>query len=144
MHIPYKGAGFALTAVLTGETHAAFLSTTTASGQVKAGKLKALAVMSPKRFAAAPDIPTVAEAVLPGFETGSWQGIVAPAGTPPEVVRKLHADVMTILNTPEMKERLDKAGAEVRAMSPQQFGGFIRDEKVRWAKVAKDSGEKFE
>jgi tripartite-type tricarboxylate transporter receptor subunit TctC len=103
-----------------------------------------LAISSAHRFAAAPDIPTVAESGLPGFETGSWQGIVAPAGTPPEVVRKLHDTVTAILATPEMKEKLVTAGAEVRPQSPEQFGAFIREEKARWAKVVKESGEKFE
>ena len=81
---------------------------------------------------------------MAGFETGSWQGIVGPAGMPPEMVAKLHATVMAILATPELKDRLDKAGAEVRAMSPAQFGGFIRSEKDRWAKVVKESGAKFD
>jgi tripartite-type tricarboxylate transporter receptor subunit TctC len=111
---------------------------------VKDGKLKVLAISSAKRFSSAPDIPTVAEAAFPGFETGSWQGIVAPAGTPPQIVNKLHDDVMKILSTPDMKDRLDKAGAEVRAMTPQQFGGFIGAEKARWAKVVKESGAKFD
>jgi tripartite-type tricarboxylate transporter receptor subunit TctC len=111
---------------------------------VKEGKLKVLAISSAKRFAAAPEIPTVAESGMPGFETGSWQGIVAPAGTPPEVVNKLHATVTAILATPEMRDRLDKAGAEVRPMSPAQFGAFIRDERDRWAKVVKESGAKFD
>ena len=111
---------------------------------VKEGKLKAIAISSAKRFSAAPDIPTVAESGMPGFETGSWQGIVAPAATPPEVVGKLHATVMSILSTPEMKDRLDKAGAELRAMSPAEFGAFIRSEKARWAKVVKESGQKFD
>jgi len=111
---------------------------------VKDGKLKALAVSSAKRFPTMPDIPTVAEMGMAGFETGSFQGIVAPAGTPPEVVAKLHATVTQVLNTPEMKERLDKAGAELRPQSPAEFGGFIRSEKDRWAKVVKESGAKFD
>jgi tripartite-type tricarboxylate transporter receptor subunit TctC len=111
---------------------------------VKDGKLKVLAVSSAKRFSSAPEIPTVAESGMPGFETGSWQGIVAPAGTPPEIVNRLHATVTSILGTPEMKDRLDKAGAEVRPMSPAQFGAFIRDERDRWAKVVKESGAKFD
>jgi tripartite-type tricarboxylate transporter receptor subunit TctC len=143
-YIPYKGGSQALTDMVGGQAQVMFNGMLATYPFVKDGKLKVLAISSAKRFSSAPDIPTVAEAAFPGFETGSWQGIVAPAGTPPEVVRKLHADVMKILSTPEMKERLDKAGAEVRAMSPQQFGGFIRDEKARWAKVAKESGEKFE
>jgi tripartite-type tricarboxylate transporter receptor subunit TctC len=111
---------------------------------VKGGKLKALAISSAKRFSAAPDIPTVAESGLPGFETGSFQGIVAPAGTPPDVVEKLHQTITKILASPEMKERLINAGAETRPGSPSEFGAFIRDEKARWAKVVKESGEKFE
>jgi tripartite-type tricarboxylate transporter receptor subunit TctC len=111
---------------------------------VKDGKLKALAISSEKRFAAAPDLPTVAESGFPGFETGSFQGIVAPANTPKEVVTALHSAITKILATPEMKDRLEKAGAEVRPMSPEQFGQFIVSEKARWAKVVKESGAKFD
>jgi tripartite-type tricarboxylate transporter receptor subunit TctC len=143
-YIPYKGGAQAITDVVGNQAQVLFNGMLATYPFVKDGRLKVLAISSAKRFAAAPDIPTVAESGMPGFETGSWQGIVAPAGTPPDVVRKLHATVTTILNTPEMKDRLDKAGAEVRAMSPEQFGGFIRDEKSRWAKVVKESGQKFE
>ena len=111
---------------------------------VKGGKLKALAISSSKRFAAAPDVPTVAESGLPGFETGSFQGIVAPAGTPPDIINKLYQTITRILASPEMQERLVTAGAETRAGTPAEFGTFIRDEKARWAKVVKESGEKFE
>jgi tripartite-type tricarboxylate transporter receptor subunit TctC len=112
---------------------------------VKDGKLKALAISSAKRFSAAPDVPTVAESAgLPGFETGSFQGIVAPAATPPEVIAKLHATITKILATPEMQERLANAGAETRPGSPADFGRFIREEKARWAKVVKESGAKFD
>ena len=112
---------------------------------VKGGKLKALAVSSARRFAATPDIPTIAESAgLPGFETGSFQGIVAPAGTSAEVVAKLHATVTKILATQDMQDRLTAAGAEARPGTPAEFGNFIRSEKVRWAKVVKDSGAKFE
>jgi tripartite-type tricarboxylate transporter receptor subunit TctC len=142
-YIPYKGGSQALTDMVGGQAQVMFNGMLATYPFVKDGKLKVLAISSAKRFASAPDIPTVAES-FPGFETGSWQGIVAPAGTPPEVVRKLHADVMAILATPDMKDRLDKAGAEVRAMTPQQFGAFIRDEKTRWAKVVKESGQKFD
>ena len=86
----------------------------------------------------------MAESGLPGFETGSFQGVVAPAGTPPDIVNKLHQVVTRILATPEMQERHANAGAEARPGSSAEFGAFIRDEKTRWAKVVKDSGEKFE
>jgi len=144
-YVPYKGGSQALTDMVGGQAQVMFNGALATYPFVKDGKLKALAVSSARRFPSMPDIPTVAEAAnLPGFETGSFQGIVAPAGTPPDVVKKMHATVMQILATPEMKERLDKAGAEVRPMSSEQFGAFIRSEKDRWAKVAKESGEKFD
>ena len=143
-YIPYKGGSQALTDMVGGQAQVMFNGMLATYPFVKDGKLKVLAISSAKRFSAAPDIPTVAESGMPGFETGSWQGIVAPAATPPEVVNKLHATVMSILSTPEMKDRLDKAGAELRAMSPAEFGAFIRSEKARWAKVVKDSGQKFD
>jgi tripartite-type tricarboxylate transporter receptor subunit TctC len=144
-YIPYKGGAQALTDMVGGQSQVMFNGMVATYPFVKDNKLRVLAISSAKRFYSAPDIPTVAEAAgMPGFETGSWQGIVAPAGTPPEVVNRLHATVMAVLASPEMKERLDKAGGEVRAMTPAQFGAFIRDEKARWAKVVKESGEKFE
>ena len=106
---------------------------------MKGGKLRALAISSAKRFAAAPDIPTVAESGLPGFETGSFQGIVAPAGTPPEIVNKLHDTVTEdSRHAGDAANAWSTAGAETRPESPAQFGTFIRDEKARWAKVVKD------
>ena len=143
-YIPYKGGAQALTDMVGGQSQVMFNGMLATYPFVKDGKLKALAISSAKRFPAVPDIPTVAESGMAGFETGSWQGIVAPAGTPPEIVRKMHGEVMKILATPDMKDRLDKAGAEVRAMTPEQFGQFIRSEKDRWAKVVKESGAKFD
>jgi len=143
-YIPYKGGSQALTDMVGGQSQVMFNGMLATYPFVKDGKLKALAISSAKRFSAVPDIPTVAELGMPGFETGSWQGIVAPAATPPEIVRKYHTTVTAILATPEMKERLDKAGAEVMPMSPEQFGGFIRAERDRWAKVVKESGAKFD
>jgi tripartite-type tricarboxylate transporter receptor subunit TctC len=143
-YIPYKGGSQALTDMVGGQAQVMFNGMLATYPFVKDGKLRALAISSAKRFPAVPDIPTVAESGMPGFETGSWQGIVAPAGTPPDVVKKLHGTVMSILSTPDMKERLDKAGAEVRAMTPEQFGAFIKSEKERWAKVVKESGAKFD
>jgi tripartite-type tricarboxylate transporter receptor subunit TctC len=143
-YIPYKGGAQALTDMVGGQAQVMFNGMLATYPFVKDGKLKVLAISSAKRFAAVPEIPTVAESGMPGFETGSWQGIVAPAGTPPEIVNKLHAAVTSILATPDMKDRLDKAGAEVQPQSPAQFGNFIRAEKDRWAKVVKESGAKFD
>ena len=143
-YIPYKGGSQALTDIVGGQAQVMFNGALATYPFVKDGKLKALAVSSAKRFPTMPDIPTVAEMGMPGFETGSFQGIVAPAGTPPEIVARLHATVTQVLSTPEMKERLDKAGAELRPQSSAQFGTFIRSEKDRWAKVVKESGAKFD
>jgi tripartite-type tricarboxylate transporter receptor subunit TctC len=143
-YIPYKGGSQAIADVVGGQADVLFNGMLATYPMVKGGKLKALAISSGKRFAAAPDIPTVAKSGLPGFETGSFQGIVAPAGTPPEIVAKLHDTVTRILATPEMQERLLTNGAETRPGSPTEFAAFIRDEKARWAKVVKESGEKFE
>ena len=143
-YIPYKGGAQALTDMVGGQANVMFNGMLATYPFVKDGKLKVLAISSAKRFSTAPEIPTVAESGIPGFETGSWQGIVAPAGTAPEIVNKLHSTVMAILGTAELKDRLDKAGAEVRAQSPAEFGTFIRSEKDRWAKVVKESGAKFD
>ena len=144
-YIPYKGGAQAIGDVMAGQAQVLFNGMLATYPAVKGGKLKALAISSAKRFAAAPDIPTVAESAgLPGFETGSFQGIVAPAGTSPDVVAKLHAVLTKILATPDMQERLAAAGAESRPGTPAEFGNFIRSEKVRWAKVVKDSGAKFD
>ncbi|HEX4333317.1 MAG TPA: tripartite tricarboxylate transporter substrate binding protein [Usitatibacter sp.] len=143
-YIPYKGGSQAISDVMGGQAQVLFNGMLATYPMVRQGRLKAIAVSSATRFAGAPDIPTVAESGLPGFETGSWQGIVAPANTPRAIVATLNATVMKILQSPEMKARLDQAGAELRPQSPEQFGEFIRSEKARWAKVVKDSGEKFE
>jgi tripartite-type tricarboxylate transporter receptor subunit TctC len=126
-YVPYKGGAQAITDVMAGHAQVLFNGMLATYPAVKDGKLKVLAISSANRFSAAPDIPTVAESGLPGFETGSWQGIVAPAGTPPDVVRKLHGTVTAM-----------------RPQSPEQFGAFIRSEKDRWAKVVKESGAKFD
>jgi tripartite-type tricarboxylate transporter receptor subunit TctC len=144
-YIPYKGGSQALTDMVGGQAQVMFNGALATSQFVKDGKLKALAISSAKRFPMMPDIPTVAEAAgMPGFETGSYQGIVAPAGTPRDVIEKLHATVTKVLATPEMKDRLDKAGAELRPQSSADFGNFIRTEKDKWAKVVKESGAKFD
>jgi tripartite-type tricarboxylate transporter receptor subunit TctC len=143
-YVPYKGGSQAITDVVAGHAQVLFNGMLATYPMVKDGKLKVLAISSAKRFSAAPDIPTVAESGLPGFETGSWQGIVAPAGTPPEVVKKLHATITAILGTAEMKEKLITSGAEIRPQSPEEFGAFIRSEMARWSKVVKESGQKFE
>jgi tripartite-type tricarboxylate transporter receptor subunit TctC len=143
-YIPYKGGSQAIADLMGGQAQVMFNGMLATYPAVKDGKLKALAISSEKRFPAAPDLPTVAESGFPGFETGSFQGIVAPANTPKEIVTALHTAITKILNTPEMRDRLEKAGAEVRPQTPEQFGQFIASEKARWAKVVKESGAKFD
>ena len=143
-YIPYKGGSAAVLDVVAGQANILFNGMLATYGQVKNGKLKALAVSSAKRVAAAPDLPTVAEQGLPGFETGSWQGVVAAAGTPREIIVKLNSELTRILNTQDMKEKLAAQGTEVRTDTPESFAAFIRDEKARWAKVVKESGAKFD
>lgn len=142
VHIPYKGAGFALTALVGGETQAAFLSTTTANVQVKAGRLKALAVLNSKRFAAAPDIPTAAEQGFPGIESNVWFGLFAPAGTPKAIIAKINRDVVYSLRLEEAKTALIAQGAEAVPTTPEEFGAFLNHEIAKWGKVIKEAGIK--
>lgn len=140
MHVPYKGAGFALTAVVSGEVQAGFLSTTTVAAQVKAGKLRALAVLSNKRFPAAPDIPTAAEQGYPGIDSEVWFGLFAPARTPASIVDKLSQTVGEIMRTPEARALLVAQGAEPVPSTPQEFEKFLRAEIAKWGKVIKNAG----
>lgn len=141
--VPYRGASQAALAVVAGTIDGAFAYANTVKSLIADGKLRALAVTSAQRVPSAPDTPTVAE-TLPGFETGSFQGVVGPAGIPREIVARLNAEFAKAVNMPDSKERLAKQGTEVRTGTPEQFGEFIRTEMARWAKVVKESGAKFE
>jgi len=142
-YIPYKGGSQAVVDVVAGQANVLFNGMLATWPSVTGGRLKALAISSSKRVSSASSTPTVAE-TLPGFETGSVQGVVAAAGTPGEIVAKLNAEFKRILNTPEIKDKLAAQGTEVRADTPESFGTFIRNETARWAKVVKESGAKFE
>ena len=143
-YIPYKGGSQAIADVAAGQADVTLNGMLATYPLVKGGKLKLLAVSSPRRVAAIPDVPTIAESGLPGFETGSWQGVVAPPGTPREIVARLNAEIGRILATPEMRDKLGNQGADVRTNSPEEFAAFIRAEKDRWAKVVKDANVKVE
>ena len=144
-YIPYKGGAQAITDMAGGQADVMFNGMLATYPHVKSGKLKILAVSSSKRMSAIPDVPTVAESAgLTGFQTGSWQGVVAPPNTPKEIVARLSSEITKILNTPEMKERLEAQGAEVATNTPEQFSTFIRDEKARWAQVVKNANLKLE
>jgi tripartite-type tricarboxylate transporter receptor subunit TctC len=143
-YIPYKGGSAAVIDVIAGNANVLFNGMLATYPSVKGGRLKGLAVSSAQRVPSAPELPTVAESGLPGFVTGSYQGLLAAAGTPREIVAKLNAEFTRILNTAEMKEMLAKQGTEVRAGTPEALGTFIADEKARWAKVVREAGIKAE
>jgi tripartite-type tricarboxylate transporter receptor subunit TctC len=139
VHVPYKGTGYSLNALFTGEVQAAFLSTATTSVQVKAGKLKALALLSEKRFSATPDIPTSVEQGYPGLESYVWFGLYAPARTPRAIVARINRDVVEILRTPEARDALLAQGAEAVPNTPEEFAAFQQREIAKWGKVIRDA-----
>jgi tripartite-type tricarboxylate transporter receptor subunit TctC len=140
LHVPYKGAAPALTDLLAGQVQLMFSTMPPALPQVKAGKLKAIAVTSAKRSLTTPELPTIAEAGLPGFEAITWYGMAAPAGTPKPIVTRLNAEVIKLLHMPEVRDRLLATGTEVSGTSPEAFAAYIKSETVKWAKVVKESG----
>jgi tripartite-type tricarboxylate transporter receptor subunit TctC len=143
-HIPYKGSAPALTDLLGGQVSLMFDNMPSSLPHVKAGKLRALAVSTLKRSPTMPQLPTVAESGLPGFEVSVWFAVLAPAGTPREVVNKLNAVLVKALQAPDVKERLASQGAEAVGNTPEQFSAQMKRDLVKWAKVVKDSGAKLE
>jgi tripartite-type tricarboxylate transporter receptor subunit TctC len=144
VHIPYKGNGPAEVAVLAGEVQAIFGSMPALLAQVKAGKLRPLAVGTARRSPAVPDVPTVAELGYPGFEAALWLGIVAPAGTPARAIERLARELNGIVATPAFREAMDKNGAEPISNTPEQFATLIRQEAERYGKVVKALGIKLD
>lgn len=142
LHIPYKGTGEALTEVMAGRGDLMFAPTVSAMPFVKQGKLRALAVTTAKRTSALPDIPTMAESGLPGYAFDSWFGILAPAGTPKDVVEALNAQVRKALASPDVRKRLAEQGAEAQGTTPQEFASYIQAEIGKLAPVVKQAGVK--
>ena len=142
VHVPYKGgAGPAVAGILGNETHVMFVTLSSAMTFVKAGRLKALAVTSPKRLEALPQVPTTAEAGYPELVTSSWQGVFVPAGTPRAVVAKLHEALVKVLAMPEVRERFANGGVTATASkTPEDFALYVASESERWGKVARESG----
>jgi tripartite-type tricarboxylate transporter receptor subunit TctC len=143
-YIPYKGGSDAVAAVAAGQADVLFNGMLATWPTVQGGRMRALAISSAQRVPTAPDTPTVAEQGLPGFETGSFQGVVGPVGVARDVTGKLNSELIRILNTSEMKERFAKQGTEVRTGTPESLGTWMRTEQAKWAKVVKESGAKFD
>ena len=140
VHIPYKGGGPALAAVMGGEVQCTFANLSVALPQVKGGKVKAIAVTSARRATALPELPTLAESGVPGFEATATVGMLAPAGTPRALVLRLNQDVHRVVNEPAMREQLLARGLEIALSTPEEFARYIRSEIERWGRVVRDAG----
>ena len=142
LHVPYKGGGPSVAALLSGEVSAAFATMPSVISYVKAGRVRALALTTAQRSPSLPDLVTVTEAGIPNYDVGSWYGLSVPAGTSKDIITRLHAETVKLLNLPDVKQRLDASGFEVITSTPEQYGEFVRAEVERWAQVVKMSGAK--
>ena len=142
VHIPYKGVNLAMQDVLSGNVHLVFIGIPAAAPHIKAGKLRALALVAPHRSAALPEVPTVAEAGLPDFEVTTWYGILAPAGTPRSIISRLNGELLKIMHAPELKERLTATGTEPLTSTPDEFAAYIQKEIAKWGDVIRKAGVK--
>ena len=142
VHIPYKGSAPAVTDLIAGQVQVMFDNTPNVLPHVRAGKLKALAVSSRARSKLAPEVPTVDEAGVPGYDVTVWFGILAPAGTPKPIIDRLNAEMVKVIRTPEITDRFMKAGVDPVASTPEAFSGYLKSEVGRWAKVIQDAGIK--
>ena len=141
-HVPYKGGAPSTLAIISGEAQLNFATLPAVVPQIRAGKVRAIALASRQRNAAVPEVPTMAEWGVPDFEVGTWSALIAPKGLPQEIAQKINAAVNAVLEDPAVRKRLEEDGAEIQEMSPQDFGAFMRAENVRWVKVVKDAGIK--
>jgi tripartite-type tricarboxylate transporter receptor subunit TctC len=144
VHVPYKGGAPAIADVIGGQVNIMFLNMPTGLGQVKAGKVRILGVTSAKRVVQLPDVPTIDEAGLKGFETAAWSGVYVPMGTPRDIITRLNTEIVKILKMPSVREQLAGQGAEPVGDTPEEFAQFTRSEIAKWAQVVKASGAKVE
>jgi tripartite-type tricarboxylate transporter receptor subunit TctC len=142
VHVPYKGVNLAMQDVLAGNVHLVFIGIPAAAPHIKAGKLRALALVAPQRSAALPDVPTVAEAGLRDFEVTTWYGVLAPAGTSKNIVNRLNAELVKIMHSPELKEKLAATGTDPHTSTPEEFGAYIKSEIAKWGDVIRKAGVK--
>lgn len=139
IHVPYRGTGPAVVGVVSGEVPLSFSNMLSMLPHVKSGRLRGLAVTSVQRSSAAPDLPTISEAGLPGYEAGPWYGVLAPAGIPKEIIARLNAELVKILRRPDVHQKVSADGGEVVGGSPEEFTAHIRAELTRWAKIVKQA-----
>lgn len=144
IHVPYKGGGPAAIALLSGEVSLVFAEPATIVQHIKSGKVRALAVTTPKRSLGLPDLPTIAESGVPGYDVTSWNGMLAPAGTPHEIISRLNAEFNKAISVPDMRARMIENGYEPVGGEPERFGELIHSEIAKWAKVVKASGMKVD
>ena len=144
VHVPHKGSDQARTAVLGGQVQMMFDAITTMAGQARAGKVKALGTTGKKRSGVMPEVPTIAEAGVPGYEATIWLGLMAPAGTPRPILEKLNSEVNKIINAPDVKETWGKQGAVPMGMSVDEFGKFLHEDIAKWSKLVKATGMKVD
>ena len=144
VHVPYKGTAPALVDLTSGQVQVMFDVPSSMLPHVKAGRIRALAMASEKRYSAAPDLPTISESAVPGYASGSWVGFLAPAGTPREVVAKLGKEIMGIVNRPDVRERFIQIGIEPVGNSPEAFTAFLRNEVAKWEKVIRTANVKVD
>jgi tripartite-type tricarboxylate transporter receptor subunit TctC len=143
-HIPYKGAGDAMTGIISNQVDLLITASPTGMGQIKGGKVRALALTGARRSPAFPDVPTFGEIGLPGYTVTGWFGLAVPKGTPPEIVNRIHAETVKALADPGLRERIQQQGAEPGGMPPEQYAKFVREETVRWSGLARAAGVKPE
>jgi tripartite-type tricarboxylate transporter receptor subunit TctC len=144
VHVPYKGGAAAITDLIAGQVHLMMESLNSMTPHAKSGRVRALGVSSSKRSPALPEVPTIAEAGVPGYEAVTWNGVIAPAGTPRAIIQRLNADINKLLASAPMKEKLASIGAEPTPGTPEQFAALIKSENVKWADVIKRSGAKID
>jgi tripartite-type tricarboxylate transporter receptor subunit TctC len=144
VHVPYKGGGPSMIALVGGEVSVCFATMPSAINYVKSGRLRGIAVTTAQRSPSTPQLPTIAETGIPGYEAGSWYGLSAPAGTPKEIIGRLHAETIKVMGLPDVKERLFNAGFEIVTSTPEQFAVFTRDEIQKWGKIVKAAGLKVD
>jgi tripartite-type tricarboxylate transporter receptor subunit TctC len=144
VHVPYKTVAQGVTGLIAGQAQVMFTVGPSAVPQIRSGRIRGIAVTTLKRSNSLPELPTVAESGLPGFEAPAWNGVLAPAGTPPVIVGKLHAEILKNLKQPDVLEKIGALGFEPVGSTPAEFGDFVKAELAKWAKVARDSGAKAE